>query len=228
MSIASTTCKIAAALLGAVVIPSSIARPATTADSSQLSRYQILLNKEPKLCAALRNFYNRHLGSGENFEIGYVEDQFERELYGSDIELVFPRHNWHPVSYAGDHWLEVLGQLDIYGEGKLRTVLVLDEGINVKFVTFHTVLAILKPEARVRDIPEILDPPYIHQDPRVEQWIDFGNRDAQRLVRYQGHIYGVARQRVRTQPFNGANIHAYSVAASGVFSDVCYLEVRPV
>jgi hypothetical protein len=151
------------ALVGCV----AAAFAATRAPAAQ---YNVLFSRDDKLCATLRDFYNRHLFDVDSPVAGYIEDQFGRDLRPMGVEFASERENWQPPNALT--WIQVLPPLDFYHQGSLRKALLIDRG-NDRFSSFATQVLILKPEVEVIDKTQFANRLEFSTDPRVEQRIDF-------------------------------------------------------
>jgi len=135
----------------------------------------VLFSRDDKLCTTLRDFYNRHLRDQDRPDVGYIEDQFGRELRGTGIEFLSERENWRPPD--DEIWIQRFPALTIYNDGMPRAVLIIDRGISSSFGSFFTQIVILKHGISPDEIPrpnlfEIGRRPINNSG--IEQWIDFG------------------------------------------------------
>ncbi|HXJ01559.1 MAG TPA: hypothetical protein VNH44_10065 [Micropepsaceae bacterium] len=216
----------AVAMLGIVVAHHTFAAASRPA-RGPTPQYNVLFSRDDKLCTTLRDFYNRHLHDRDSEYEGYLEDRFGSEVQRAGIEFLHETSDWKPYGSDGLSWVQVLPNLDIYNDGSLHSVVLLDSG-DLKFIAFRTQILVLRPGVDPAEIPQITNLLDFRDDPRLEQWIDFASGGsslsqrrtvyripevpasenkaplgaigaaAQRLLRYKQRIYGVAR--VRLEP----------------------------
>lgn len=138
-------------------------------------QYNVLVSRDEKLCITLRDFYNRHLRDRDSETTGYIEDQFGREMQGTDIQFLRESENWRPPRDL--LWAQAFLALDIYNDGTSHAVIVVDRGINVSFGTFFSEILVLKPGSKPDDVPHDslyeVGRRFDHIDPNIEQYIEF-------------------------------------------------------
>jgi len=103
-------------------------------------RYELVMSEDDHLCRPLLSFYNAHLNDRDDERLGFIEDQFAKELRGDG-----PKFLINEGPYGGH---QVLQSIDIYNDGSSRTVVLEDEGIGTgHFETVGTFLAVMRPGA---------------------------------------------------------------------------------
>jgi hypothetical protein len=158
---------------------------AATGANAPAARYTLIMSENDALCRPLLDFYNAHVSDDDDYEAGYIEDRFNSDLQPPGPVLLIGNHPWQ--EYGLLLWQEeIFPALNIYNDGRPRTVIIRDFGLNVYFVTFQSQLMVTKPG---KNMPARKLASYDEKDPAFELSVDFTEGGVSPNGTDDSHVY---------------------------------------